>query len=295
MVGRWFYLGLSGLLGAGCSVGNVDNSTPFGESQSVADDSDGASDGGTTGAMTTGGDTDPTGSSSDDSLTASGPDDNTSGEATTSGDGGESSSSGGWTSRGGSESSGGMVCGNGVIEGNESCDGGDLGALGCPDVGDFVGGILSCDAVCEFDTSACMVGEPVSICENINLSIPDNGSAVTTLVNVPSGGSIADVTVSVDLTHSWIGDLSIGVEHNGTNVSLYNGTCGSNEDISLVFDDAGAAINCAASTSGAATLPAQPLSAFDGMDASGGWTFSFQDSANDDIGSVTQICVNVDF
>lgn len=289
-----------GILGSGCSVGSLEDASPFGESQTVPDDS-GEGDG-TTGPMTTGVTEDPTDPSgdADDSVTESGPVDTTGNdEGSTSGDG--SSSSGGWTSLDGTgdSSSGGagIECGNGVIEGDESCDGDDLGAMECSDVGDFVGGTLSCDDACEFDTSACAVmgGDPVSVCENINLAIPDAGAAVTTVVNVPEGGSITDVTVGVNITHTWIGDLTIGVEHNGTSVSLYEEDCGNDDNMSLVFDDAGGAINCAASTNGAATLPSQALSAFDGVDASGNWTFSFQDSAAADTGSVTQVCVNVEF
>lgn len=280
-------------------MGTLDDSSPFGESQTVPDDSGDVSEDGTTGSITTGVTANPTDPSGDDSITESGPVQTTGGNEDSTSGGAESTSSGGWTSVDGSDSSGsaGSECGNGVIEGGESCDGDDLGATECADVGDFVGGALSCDDACEFDPSACTVmgGEPVSICENINLAIPDNGAAVTTVVNVPAGGSISDVTVGVDITHTWIGDLSIGVEHNGTTVSLYSEECGLEDNMSLVFDDAGGAINCAASTSGAATLPTQPLSAFDGMDASGNWTFSFQDGAAADTGSATQVCVNVDF
>ncbi len=279
-------------------MGTLDDSSPFGESQSVPEDSGDVSEDGTTGSITTGVSGNPTDPSGDDSE--SGPVETTGENEDTTSGGAESSSSGGWTSVDGSDSSGGgagIECGNGVIEGGESCDGDDLGAVECADVGDFVGGTLSCDDACEFDTNACTVmgGDPVSVCETINLAIPDNGAAVTTVVNVPAGGSISDVTVGVDVTHTWIGDLSIGVEHNGTTVSLYSEECGLEDNMSLVFDDAGGAINCAASTSGAATLPTQPLSAFDGMDASGNWTFSFQDGAAADTGSATQVCVNVEF
>lgn len=300
MVGRWVCLGWIGAACLACSVGDLDDSAPFGESQSVAEGSGGS---GTTGSLTTGVSVNPTapGGTTDSSVSESGPLPSTGADEDSTSGGAGSSSSGGWTGlsgRGDSSSGGaGSECGNGVLERGESCDTDDLGATECADVGDFVGGELSCDAACAFDTSGCTVmgGEPVSVCENINLAIPDNGAAVTTVVNVPAGGEISDVTVAVDITHTWIGDLSVDVEHGGTTVSLFDQACTSEEDISLVFDDGGAAMNCASSTSGAPTLPVQPLSAFDGLDAAGAWTFSFQDGAAEDVGSATQVCVNVEF
>ena len=298
MDGRWLRVGLVVALMPGCSVGDIENASPFGESQSVPE---GSGDGGTSGS--TGVVTGVSANASDpstgtgDSLTDTGPDPTAPG--TTSGSD-ESSSMGSWTASqtgsDGSDTTSSIACGNGMIEGDEVCDGVDLGGLTCLDVGDFVGGALACDAACAFDTGGCMVQmDPVEVCEAINLVIPDAGSAVNTVVSVPPGGTIADVTIEVDVTHTWIGDLSIDVEHGGTTVSLYDQGCGNVDDMSLQFSDAGAAIVCAASTSGAATLPVQPLSAFDGMDPGGNWTFSFQDNAAADTGSATQVCVQIAF
>ena len=284
-----------GALGAGCSVGDIENGSPFGESQTVPDDS---GESGTTTGQATGvsaNATDPT-AGTGDSLTDTGPDPT---EAATTSGGDESSSSGALTV-GDSTSEGSTTatieCGNEAIEGDEACDGADLGGMTCPDVGDFVGGTLGCDAACAFDTTGCTVAlDPIEVCENINLAIPDVGSAVTTVVTVSAGGTIADVTVEVDITHTWIGDLTIDLSHGGTSVSVYNRDCSDDVNMSLQFSDAGAAINCAASTSGAATLPDEPLSAFDGTDPGGSWTFTVQDHAAMDTGSVTQVCVQVTF
>jgi hypothetical protein len=46
------------------------------------------------------------------------------------------------------------VCGNGVAEGTEDCDGADLAAADCTDVG-FWGGNLTCNANCTFNSSGC--------------------------------------------------------------------------------------------------------------------------------------------
>ena len=50
------------------------------------------------------------------------------------------------------------ACGNGVVEPGESCDGNDWGPVTlCTQIGNFLGGNLSCDhATCHFDTAACI-------------------------------------------------------------------------------------------------------------------------------------------
>jgi len=55
----------------------------------------------------------------------------------------------------------GSFCGDGVMDGGfESCDGDDWGTVsGCEDIDDFVGGQLSCDDICDFNTTRCVLPE----------------------------------------------------------------------------------------------------------------------------------------
>ena len=288
-----------GLLGAGCSTGDINNASPFGDSQTVPDSSGG--DSSTGGNLTTGVSANATGpsGSTGDSSDETDSDDPSAGEES-SGSSADSTSSGGDATTGMDESSttSTIECGDGMAEGTEACDGDDLADMTCIDVGDFVGGTLACDAACAFDTSGCMemAAKPVEVCADIALAIPDNSGAVSSTVTLPEGGTVADATTSVTLNHTFIGDLTIDLGHDGTTVRLYNRECGSQDNLDLDFDDAGgAAIDCDAATSGIATMPTEALSAFDGADAGGVWTFSFQDNAGIDTGTVTQICVTVSF
>ncbi len=280
-----------------CSVGEFEDGTSFGDPIGPPATGDGTT-GGQDGSMTTGvtafppttgtGEPDPSETSGSDPTE---PDASTTMEETTSAD----TSSGGAVGDGSSSSGAGVECGNGVLEEGEACDGAELDGMTCQDAGEFTGGELACSARCMLDTSGCTEPmEPVEVCENTNLAIPDNGPAVTVTPTVPPGGSVSNVMVSVDLVHTFIGDLTIDVTHAGTTVRVYNEECGTEDDMNLSFDDAGAAISCGASTSGAATLPTEALSAFDGGEAGGTWQFSFQDNAGLDTGTVMQVCVRVE-
>ncbi|MBU1535788.1 hypothetical protein KKF84_10740, partial [Myxococcota bacterium] len=50
---------------------------------------------------------------------------------------------------------GGELCGNGVIDTPEVCDGEDLGDMQCTDVGEYLGGTLSCGSDCRLVTADC--------------------------------------------------------------------------------------------------------------------------------------------
>lgn len=275
-------------------MGDIDDGATFGDPNTIPSDDEVPA---TSGAVLTTGvsenPTDPTGDPASETATASatsGSDSDTGPEVSSSGSSSSGPASAGSTGTG-------AECGNGIVEADEVCDGDELMDMTCGDIGTFVDGVLACGVDCEFDTTACVEGSrgPVEVCESISLAIPDSGSAVTSTVTLPAGGTVADATIGVALTHTFIGDLTIDVEHGGTTVRVYNRECSTEDNMDLRFDDAGAAVNCAASVSGVATLPSEALSSFDGLDPSGAWTFSFQDNALLDEGSATEICVEVTF
>lgn len=57
------------------------------------------------------------------------------------------------------------ACGNGVLDQGEDCDGEDLGGSICENVGDFAGGTLACNQLCELDTSGCVAAGDLVITE----------------------------------------------------------------------------------------------------------------------------------
>lgn len=129
--------------------------------------------------------------------------------------------------------------------------------------------------------------------------INDNATATTT-INVPTGGTINDVDVYLDISHTWIGDMNISLESPATTtVNFANLTgCGNVDNVDATFDDeAGSAIDCGNIPNGNTYIPSAALSGFDGEDQAGTWTLSVTDGANGDPGVINnwsmEICVPV--
>lgn len=120
----------------------------------------------------------------------------------------------------------------------------------------------------------------------LSVVIPDSpganvqGTPIFHSINVPTSGSISDMRVSLNVTHSYVGDLIVQLQHpNGSSfVNLWARTCNSAQynNIDITFKDGEAAIACANPTAGT-YAPANPLSAFDGLEMSGEWAIVLVD------------------
>lgn len=97
-----------------------------------------------------------------------------------------------------------------------------------------------------------------------------------------------DVDVGITMTHSWVSDVAITVSHGATSVTLFNHQCGSENDFTgTVWDDeSGEPIACSSGHTGT-FVSFSPLSAFDGMEASGDWTLTVTDTESGDHGSLS--------
>ena len=128
---------------------------------------------------------------------------------------------------------------------------------------------------------------------NIPIFIPTTVATVASTLNVPSGFNIGDVNVDINITHSYLSDITVTLTSPaGTVVTLIAASCGANKNMNATFDDSGIAVTCATST-GANTLavsgvviPAQPLSAFNGENSAGTWTLTVADGYDVDGGAI---------
>ncbi len=124
----------------------------------------------------------------------------------------------------------------------------------------------------------------------VNITIPDrvNGQNIQAVANVITVGPSVistDVNVSVDINHTYIGDLIIEVTNpDGVTTRLFNLQCDDTDDLLVTFDDQGSPFDCNNSTMGS-YVPAQSIDPLVGSDAQGNWTMVMGDAAPGDLGT----------
>lgn len=130
------------------------------------------------------------------------------------------------------------------------------------------------------------------------LPIPDGDPiGTTTNIIVPESIDITDVNVSLNVEHTWVGDIIVTLESpNGDVATLVDqigepaiGSFGCSEnDFNVVLDDAaGSALEdeCTSPITGTFTAT-DLLSIFNSTDAAGTWILTISDNANADIGTL---------
>lgn len=131
------------------------------------------------------------------------------------------------------------------------------------------------------------------------LDIPDaNFTGVDHCINVPNSGSISDVDIDLNISHSWLGDLEIDLTSpEGDVVTIMDDNGDGITNLIATFDDDGAtaitSLNGTNNTNGTTFSPLGSLSDFDGEDPQGDWCFNFVDDASGDIGTVNGVTITI--
>lgn len=161
-------------------------------------------------------------------------------------------------------------------------------------------------AACTVNVAFSDVPAPDVLCATVNQTIPDNSlQGISSTLSVIDAGDIAKLEVSLDIDHTWVGDLIVELEHQstGTTVRLVDrpGTEGggfgcAGDDIKVVLDDdAGPAIQDDCQPDAAYPeeryQPANALSAFAGLALTGDWILTVTDNADGDSGLLQQWCL----
>ena len=147
----------------------------------------------------------------------------------------------------------------------------------------------------------------VPICDTAGTDIPDDDTnGLSRTINIPSGGTVSDVIVELDISHTYIGDLKAELEHLGTTVVLFdrpgvpdsNFGCSGNDITDCFFDDASTngTVEDVCGNNPAITgdyNPEDALSAFDGMDEAGDWTLTVFDFEGGDDGTLDEWCLDI--
>lgn len=144
------------------------------------------------------------------------------------------------------------------------------------------------------DNFTVRVGQPGAatntyVSTDVPKPIADNATITSSIV-IADPSTVTDVNVTVNVTHSYDGDLLLTlIGPTGTRVTLSNrhGSGGDNY-VNTVFDDeAGTPIASGTPPFTGNFRPDAPLSAIDGVSAAGTWKLEVQDAATQDTGTVT--------
>jgi subtilisin-like proprotein convertase family protein len=137
-------------------------------------------------------------------------------------------------------------------------------------------------------------------------AIPDNDpfTGTSSTLSVPSSGRIDALRVTVNASHTFVGDLTATLTHGGKSIDLlerpgsgFFGSSGFHWAGPVTFsDDAPALIQ---ELGGAGTLagpyvPDEPLAAFRGADRAGGWTLRLTDGEHLDTGTLNGWSLDTD-
>lgn len=144
------------------------------------------------------------------------------------------------------------------------------------------------------------------ICSTPAATIPDGqSSGIDSPILISTGGPISDLDVSLDVSHTFVGDLIVSLTHtqSDTTIRLLDRPgvpasqqgCSGN-DIEATMDDSGlAAIENACAATGKAIRgrfrPEEKLAAFDGTPLAGLWVLNVTDTVPQDIGVLNSWCL----
>ncbi len=115
-----------------------------------------------------------------------------------------------------------------------------------------------------------------------NVPVTIIGSGHTSTLAIPGGvGTIADVNITLNITHTWDSDLEVDlVGPDGTRVNLFANVGGSGDNFTntTLDDEAPIPITSGSPPFSGSYRPAQSLASFDGKRASGVWTLEITDT-----------------
>lgn len=124
--------------------------------------------------------------------------------------------------------------------------------------------------------------------------IPEQVAYTSKTITVPVGATVADVNLSVGLTHSYFSDVQMDViSPQGTTVKLFERSCAAtNSSLLLNYDDLGGSLVCGTTTAQTVS-PFEPLAAFNGQNSQGVWTFRVRDAFPNDKGTLNSASITI--
>jgi subtilisin-like proprotein convertase family protein len=122
-------------------------------------------------------------------------------------------------------------------------------------------------------------------------------SIATVPINVSGNITISDINVELDITHSWVQDMTILLigppEIGSPTITLFEEPCGGEDNVFVNVDDSGENLICGSNPAISGTI--KPKSSFFpliGLPADGIWTLYVIDKYNSDGGTINAVSLN---
>ena len=173
----------------------------------------------------------------------------------------------------------------------------DLNANGTVDAGD--NGIPGVTVYLDANNNGIIDNGPTKTYSNSTVqAISASGTpTVTSTITVADVGTVADINVKVNITHTWDADLTVSLKNPaGTSITLFSAVGGNGDNFTnTILDDAAATSITAGAAPFTGTFKPSPgsLSSFNLAAMNGTWTLTVQDTANLDGGSLNSWSIDV--
>jgi hypothetical protein len=134
---------------------------------------------------------------------------------------------------------------------------------------------------------------------NAGTAIPESSTSYSGFaLTIADSFTLTDINIRPNLTHPNAGNLYFAYRHPSQTsgvTRLSSGSCAGSANINLFYDQQGTAVNCAATTSMAPTLPLDPFTPFIGLNSSGQWIFYLVDIVVGDgvVGTFNNVTFNL--
>ena len=117
----------------------------------------------------------------------------------------------------------------------------------------------------------------------------------TKTINVPTAGTISDVNITVNATHTNLQNLQMAViRPQGTILTYYNQHCTGNANMNVTFDSQGPALACASPLQGTFAPSNANLNTLSGFNQLGNWQFGFKDVVTGpDSGTINSFSIEI--
>lgn len=151
-----------------------------------------------------------------------------------------------------------------------------------------VGNIFYAVNTAEFPIGFEIVTDCKTYTSTTPVSIPDNVSSYTfqtiPVSNIPT--NVTSVNVTVNATHPYIGNLTIGaLNQNNTIANLWSQQCSTNDNMNITFSASGTAVVCASPTTGT-YLPSGNLNSLAANANNGNWRLRVRDTQAGNVGTI---------